>query len=105
VAIGYATGSFAAYVTAAALAGFFVFGAQIALHALAAAAYPTAIRATGIGWALGCGRAGSVLGPLIGGQMLQSGVPLQYYFSSFGALVLLAAAATFTLSARVVSEA
>jgi AAHS family 4-hydroxybenzoate transporter-like MFS transporter len=105
VAIGYATGSFAAYVTAAALAGFFVFGAQITLHALAAAAYPTAIRATGIGWALGCGRTGSVFGPLIGGEMLHSGVPLQYYFAGFGGLVLLAAAATFTLSAHVVSEA
>jgi AAHS family 4-hydroxybenzoate transporter-like MFS transporter len=101
-AIGHATGSFAAYVTAAALAGFFVFGAQITLHALAAAAYPSALRATGIGWALGCGRVGSVLGPLIGGQLLHSGVPLARYFTGFGAVVLLAAAATYTLSARVV---
>lgn len=100
-AVGYATGSFAAYVTAAALAGFFVFGAQIALHALAAAAYPTALRATGIGWALGCGRVGSVFGPLAGGALLRSGVPLQQYFVGFGMALLLAAAATFTLSARV----
>lgn len=102
-AVGYATGSFAAYLTAAALAGFFVFGAQITLHALAAAAYPTALRATGIGWALGCGRVGSVLGPLIGGQLLHSAVPLQHYFAGFGAVVLLAAAATFTLSTRVIN--
>jgi AAHS family 4-hydroxybenzoate transporter-like MFS transporter len=101
-AVGHATGSFAAYVTAAALAGFFVFGAQITLHALAAAAYPSALRATGIGWALGCGRVGSVLGPLIGGELLHSGVPLAHYFTGFGAVVLLAAAATYTLSTRVV---
>ncbi|MEA3220212.1 MFS transporter [Immundisolibacter sp.] len=103
VAVGYATGSFGVYLAAAALAGFFVFGAQIALHALAAAAYPTALRATGIGWALGCGRVGSVFGPLLGGELLRSGVPLQYYFSGFGLVVLLAAAATFTLSARAAS--
>ena len=101
-AVGHATGSFGAYVIAAALAGFFVFGAQITLHALAAAAYPTALRATGIGWALGCGRVGSVLGPLIGGQLLHSGVPMPHYFTGFGAVVLLAAAATFTLSPRVI---
>jgi hypothetical protein len=44
---------------------------------------------------------GSVLGPLLGGELLRSGVPLQYCFSGFGAVVLLAAAATFTLSTRV----
>jgi len=103
-AVGYATGSFAAYMAAAALAGFFVFGAQITLHALAAAAYPSALRATGIGWALGCGRVGSVLGPLIGSQLLHSGVPLAHYFTGFGAAVLLAAAATYTLSARVIGS-
>ncbi len=101
VSVGYATGSFGAYVTAAALAGFFVFGAQITLHALAAAAYPTALRATGIGWALGCGRVGSIFGPLVGGELLRSGVPLQHYFSGFGLMILLAAAATYTLSRRV----
>ncbi|HAD26259.1 MAG TPA: MFS transporter [Alphaproteobacteria bacterium] len=100
-AVGYATGGFVTYMIAAALAGFFVFGAQIALHALAAAAYPTALRATGIGWALGCGRVGSVFGPLLGGELLRSGVPLQHYFSGFGGVVLLAAVATFTLSVRV----
>ena len=43
-------------------------------------------------------------GPLLlGGELLRSGVPLQYYFSGFGLVVLLAAAATFTLSARVAS--
>ena len=103
VAVGYATGSFGVYLVASGLAGFFVFGAQITLHALAAAAYPTALRATGIGWALGCGRLGSVFGPLLGGEMLRSGVPLQYYFSGFGLVVLVAAAATFTLSGRVAS--
>ncbi|MGV7219277.1 MFS transporter [Bradyrhizobium sp. UFLA05-112] len=38
------------------LAGFGVVGAQIGMNALAASLYPTEIRATGVGWALGVGR-------------------------------------------------
>ncbi|MGB0221258.1 MAG: MFS transporter [Sinimarinibacterium flocculans] len=52
------------------LAGAGVVGAQFCLNALAAETYPTAIRATGVGWALGIGRTGSVTGPLLGGVLL-----------------------------------
>ena len=31
--------------------------------------YPVAMRATGLGWALGIGRVGSIVGPTIGGIM------------------------------------
>jgi AAHS family 4-hydroxybenzoate transporter-like MFS transporter len=51
-------------------AGFGVVGAQIGANAYAASFYPTAYRATGVGWALGIGRIGSILGPLIGGILL-----------------------------------
>jgi hypothetical protein len=47
------------------LAGFGVVGAQMGMNALAAGMYPTAIRSTGIGWALGVGRIGSIIGPLV----------------------------------------
>jgi len=39
-------------------------GTQFALNALAAAFYPPVIRSTGIGWAVGIGRVGAILGPL-----------------------------------------
>ncbi|MGH8264135.1 MAG: MFS transporter [Steroidobacterales bacterium] len=42
-------------------------GTQFALNALAAAFYPPVIRSTGIGWAVGIGRIGAILGPLAGG--------------------------------------
>ena len=48
-------------------AGFCIVGGQIASNALAATFYPTAVRATGVGWALGIGRIGSIVGPLVGG--------------------------------------
>jgi AAHS family 4-hydroxybenzoate transporter-like MFS transporter len=48
-------------------------GAQVALNALAATLYPTAARASGVGWALGVGRFGAILGPLIAGTLLVQG--------------------------------
>jgi AAHS family 4-hydroxybenzoate transporter-like MFS transporter len=51
-------------------AGFGVIGAQTSSNALAAEVYPTAIRSTGVGWALGVGRIGSILGPLLGAQLV-----------------------------------
>lgn len=53
-----------------ALAGVGVIGAQVGATALAAMTYPVAMRATGLGWALGIGRVGSIVGPTIGGIML-----------------------------------
>ncbi len=50
--------------------GFVVQSAQGALGALSATFYPTAIRSTGVGWALGIGRIGSIVGPMLGGLML-----------------------------------
>ena len=53
--------------------GFMVTGAQAGLNVLAARFYPTSIRSTGVGWALGIGRIGSIAGPLIAGMLLSAG--------------------------------
>ncbi len=52
------------------LLGFLVIGAQAGLNVLAANFYPTTIRSTGIGWALGIGRIGSIVGPVLVGMLL-----------------------------------
>jgi benzoate transport len=59
--------------------------------ALAAQLYPAEIRSTGVGWALGVGRIGAVLGPIIGGLLLGANVPLAIVFAIF-AVPLIAAA-------------
>jgi AAHS family 4-hydroxybenzoate transporter-like MFS transporter len=51
-------------------AGFALIGGQSSANALTAEFYPTPIRSTGVGWALGVGRVGSILGPLLGGVLL-----------------------------------
>lgn len=55
------------------LLGCFVQGAQAGLNALSVKYYPTSMRATGVGWALGVGRLGSIVGPMLGGMMLARG--------------------------------
>jgi len=53
--------------------GLTIIGAQGGLNALAARFYPISVRSTGVGWALGIGRIGSIVGPLIGGMFLMIG--------------------------------
>lgn len=52
------------------LSGLFVGGPQIALNYLAVSIYPTAVRASGVGWAIGMGRLGTVAGGAAGGLVL-----------------------------------
>lgn len=62
-----------------------------ALYPLAARVYPDAVRATGIGWAMGLGRIGAFGGPLIGGWALGLKLPLVAIFGLFCVPLLIAA--------------
>jgi MFS transporter, AAHS family, 4-hydroxybenzoate transporter len=70
---GQATTSVATLSVASFLAGFFVGGTGTGLIAVAAGMYPTAIRSTGIGWAMGLGRVGQVFGPILTGVLVGLG--------------------------------
>jgi AAHS family 4-hydroxybenzoate transporter-like MFS transporter len=50
--------------------GLSIIGGQPAVNALAATYYPTSLRSTGVGWSLGVGRIGSIVGPVIGGELI-----------------------------------
>jgi len=71
--------------------GFGVVGAQIGMNALTAGVYPPAIRSTGVGWALGVGRIGSIVGPSIGGWLLGLGWATSSLFALAAAPALVAA--------------
>jgi AAHS family 4-hydroxybenzoate transporter-like MFS transporter len=79
-------------------AGFCMVGGQIAANALAATFYPTSIRATGVGWALGIGRVGSIIGPLVGGALLTMKWSTASVFMAAAGAALCAALAAFSLS-------
>lgn len=56
--------------------GFFLSGGQFLLYGLATVLYPKAVRGTGTGFAVGAGRFGAIVGPLLAGLLLaRSGDP------------------------------
>jgi MFS family permease len=63
------------------------------MNATAAGIYPAAIRATGVGWALGIGRIGAITGPVIGGVLASLRLDIQGYFLIFGMLLIVATVA------------
>ena len=79
-------------------AGFCIVGGQIAANALAAAFYPTSVKATGVGWALGIGRIGSIVGPVVGGVLLEQKWSAAAVFMAAAGAALCAALAAFALS-------
>ena len=74
-----------------AIAGATTTGSQIIANSYVSQFYPTEIRSTGVGWALGIGRIGGLLGPAIGGFILNQNLPLQVNFLSFAIPCILAA--------------
>jgi MFS transporter, AAHS family, 4-hydroxybenzoate transporter len=61
-------------------AGAGIVGGQTGTNVLAASFYPTYIRSTGVGWGLGIGRIGSIVGPIFGGIMISLRWPLPAIF-------------------------
>jgi AAHS family 4-hydroxybenzoate transporter-like MFS transporter len=74
-----------------------VIAGQGGLHALSSMTYPTRMRATGVGWAVGAGRVGGMLGPLLGGAALAGRWEAFPTFLAAGLPMLLVAIATFLI--------
>jgi AAHS family 4-hydroxybenzoate transporter-like MFS transporter len=94
--IGQVAGSLEMAFLVIAVTGFCVLGGQNAVNALAAMYYPTAMRSTGMGWALGIGRFGSIFGPVVGGELLS------LHWSSSSLFIAAAVPAVLSLLAIVV---
>ncbi|GAA5156056.1 aromatic acid/H+ symport family MFS transporter [Pseudonocardia eucalypti] len=68
---------------AVAVAGLGSVGTQILLNGYIAAHYPATARASALGWALGVGRAGAIVGPLLGGWVLAAQLGFAWNFYGF----------------------
>ena len=75
-----------------------VAGGQQAANAFAGGYYPTYIRSTGVGWALGIGRIGAVLGPVVAGILLSLHWQTKSVFHFFALPAFCAAAAIFAVA-------
>jgi hypothetical protein len=82
-----------------AAAGFFTNAGIVGLYAIFAHAYPTHVRATGTGFAVGIGRGGAVLAPIVSGFLFQAGIslPTVALIMSLGALLAAVALAFLKL--------
>lgn len=69
-ALGTLTSSLSHVLISSTLAGFFLSASCAGLIAIAASTYPPSVRSTGIGWAIGIGRMGSIAGPVLAGHLL-----------------------------------
>ncbi|MED1421120.1 aromatic acid/H+ symport family MFS transporter [Bacillus smithii] len=65
------------------IAGAATTGAQIVSNAFVSQYYPSEMRSTGIGWALGIGRMGGILGPTLGGVLMTQALSLPLNFLAF----------------------
>ncbi len=83
------------------LLGIIANAAMAGLYAVGPPLYPTAVRTTGMGWAIGIGRFGAILAPLASGSLLDRGwLPAQLYFFFSAPFVVAAVAILFIGPAR-----
>jgi MFS transporter, AAHS family, 4-hydroxybenzoate transporter len=80
--------------------GMCVIGGQSFINVLSAVLYPTSIRSTGVGWALGVGRVGAIVGPVVGGMLLAEHFRPRNLFFTIAVPALISAAAMFLLRVR-----
>lgn len=77
------------------LIGVLLQGGYNGVWPLAASTYPAEVRATGIGWAIGIGRSGAIVGPYLGGQLMAAQVSLPILFATYCVPLLLCATCAF----------
>lgn len=77
--------------------GYFIFGAMVGLYAIMPAVYPTEVRNTGAGLAIGVGRCGAIVSPFLAGVMLEGGWKPSSAYLAFATPLLVAAVATVVL--------
>ncbi|MCH7853545.1 MAG: MFS transporter [Proteobacteria bacterium] len=75
-------------------------GGFTGLYAVAAKVYPTEIRSTGIGWAIGLGRSGAVAGPAIAGYLILAGFDMSANFIFFAVPMAIGGAIAYRLHVR-----
>ena len=64
-----------------AMIGFFLIGGHFGMHSICGLFYPTTYRGNGAGWATSVAKVGSIGGPLVGGWVLASSLPVRNIFA------------------------
>jgi len=75
-------------------------GGFTGLYGAAAKVYPTEIRSTGIGWAVGLGRFGAVAGPAVAGYLIAAGYDMSANFYFFAVPMAVGGIIAYRLNLR-----
>ncbi|MFQ6003949.1 MAG: MFS transporter [Woeseia sp.] len=75
-------------------------GGFTGLYAVAAKVYPTEIRSTGIGWAIGLGRSGAVVGPAAAGFLIAAGLSMSVNYYVFAVPMAIGGLISYWLKVR-----
>jgi MFS family permease len=100
VAFGHGATHLVSLTTRVAVAGLFTNATVVGLYSLFAKVFPTHLRASGTGFAVGVGRGGAVAAPVIAGYLFQAGCSLQTVATIMAMGSLAAAVALFALQDR-----
>jgi len=96
---GYFQGSYLILVLFG-LIGFGIQGGFVGMYSVAARLYPTEIRSTGVGFAMSSGRVGGIVGPLVGGFLIGTGLSMTANFTIFAIPAVLAGIFTLFLQSK-----
>jgi MFS transporter, AAHS family, 3-hydroxyphenylpropionic acid transporter len=100
LALARVSGSFIAAAAAGFACGVFVIGAQLVLYGVVPNYYATRVRATGVGAAVAAGRLGSIVGPLVAGELLGAGRAVSSVIFSLLPVVVVAGVTAMLLLRR-----
>jgi AAHS family 4-hydroxybenzoate transporter-like MFS transporter len=99
-AIGFAASSSLGLILTTLLTGIFATGAQLCVVGFIADYFDESVRATGVGIAVGFGRVGAIIGPILGGLLLESHVAVPTIFLIIAAFPVLCACGVLLLGLR-----
>lgn len=80
--------------------GIFVQGGFNGMYPTISRVYPTEIRTTGVGFSIGVGRMGAILGPTLFGVLSDAGLSIQILFSLFSLPLLVTGLAVYSLKSK-----
>jgi AAHS family 4-hydroxybenzoate transporter-like MFS transporter len=78
---GFVTIGQAPFLVLMAMIGFFLIGGHFGMHSISGIFYPTAYRGNGAGWATSVAKIGSIGGPMVGGWILATTLPVRNIFA------------------------
>ena len=70
-----------AFLVLSALIGGFLIGGHFGMHSICGIFYPSAYRGNGAGWATSVAKIGSVAGPILGGLILSTSLPVRNIYA------------------------